>query len=274
MAAAYVLSDVTLAMRPSTLPCIATVTDTAATIARVREEEASKPSRERLFEDPFAHLFRGGDAAAEVLERFASAPFFRESVRVRTRFIDDGVRDAVASGIRQVLILGAGFDCRALRLPEIAAQSVAVFEVDFAEQLRTKREILAHAGIVVPERVHAVSCDFMAPEFAARLSRDLQASGFDAGAATCMLWEGVMSYLNDAGIDATLRWLARAGSPGSRLIFNYTTFRLTAAGLLERARAAGFATLFDYGCDELYRRYLQSEPPPYGEFYRLGEAHV
>jgi O-methyltransferase involved in polyketide biosynthesis len=146
--------------------------------------------------------------------------------------------------------------------------------VDFAEQLRTKREILTRAGIAVPERVRAVRCDFMAPEFAARLSGDLRAAGFDAGRATCMLWEGVIGYLNDASIDATLRWLARAGAAGSRLIFNYTTFRLTAAALLERVRTAGFATVFDYGCDELYRRYLEAEPPPYGEVYRLGDARV
>jgi methyltransferase (TIGR00027 family) len=219
-------------------------------------------------------LFRGGDAAAEVLERFDRAPFFRESIRVRTRFIDDAVRESVGAGMRQLLILGAGFDCRALRLPELAARHVAVFEVDFEEQLQTKREILARAAVTLPRTLHAVSCDFMAPEFTETLSRDLKAAGFDATAFACMIWEGVIGYLDDASIDATLRWLARGRAAGSRLLYNYATFRLTPAGFVERVGAAGFTNVQEYGCDELFRRYLATEPPPHGEIFRIGDARV
>jgi methyltransferase (TIGR00027 family) len=219
-------------------------------------------------------LFRGGDAAAEVLKLFASAPFFRESVRVRTRFIDDAVRESLAAGTRQLLILGAGFDCRALRLPELAAHHAAVFEVDFEEQLRTKREILARAGVTIPALLHAVACDFTRADFTARLSRDLSAAGFDAALPACMIWEGVIGYLDDASIDATLRWLVNGRARGSRLVYNYATFRLAPAAFLARVRAAGFASVHEYGCDELYRRYLGVEPPPHGDGYRIGDARV
>jgi methyltransferase (TIGR00027 family) len=252
------------------------VTDTAAAIARVRQEEGARPAFERLFEDPFAHLFRGGAAADEVSERYLSAPFFREGVRVRTRFIDDGVRDALAHGTRQILVLGAGFDCRALRLREIAdrERAVAVFEIDFDEQLRTKREILEEAGVRIPTGLRFVACDLAAPAFEQPLMRNLAAAGFDAVMPACMILEGVINYLDEPAIDRGLRWLARIGAPGSRLLFNYNTFRFGVAAFAERMRKAGFTRLADHGGDELYRRYLATEPPPCGELYRVGEARI
>jgi hypothetical protein len=47
--------------------------------------------------------------------------------------------EGLASGVRQVVLLGAGFDTRGLRLPEIAACQASVYEVDFAEQLEKER---------------------------------------------------------------------------------------------------------------------------------------
>src|SRR5438132_10435805 len=96
------------------------VTDTAAAIARVRSWESELPEDQRLFEDPYAHLFAGGSAADEAVQLFLSAPVFRDHVRLRTRFIDDAVRAALAAGVAQIINLGVGFDCRTLRLGEIA----------------------------------------------------------------------------------------------------------------------------------------------------------
>src|SRR5262245_22899442 len=111
------------------------VTDTAAAVARVRSWESELPEEQRLFEDPYARLFVGGAAADEAVQLFLSAPIFREHVRLRTRFIDDALRAALAAGLKQVVNLGVGFDTRTLRLPEIAEQGAQVYEVDFAAQL-------------------------------------------------------------------------------------------------------------------------------------------
>src|SRR5919204_6404377 len=89
-------------------PPLPDVMDTAAAVARVREEEGLRPPGQRLFEDPFARLFRGDADAEEVTARFFTVPFFREGIRLRTRFIDDVVRDALGAGLRQVVLLGAG----------------------------------------------------------------------------------------------------------------------------------------------------------------------
>jgi O-methyltransferase involved in polyketide biosynthesis len=79
-----------------------TVADTAFSIAVVRAEEADRPDAERLFDDPYASLFReAGAHAAEATQRYLDLPMFREGIRLRTRFIDDGVREGLATGLRQ-----------------------------------------------------------------------------------------------------------------------------------------------------------------------------
>jgi methyltransferase (TIGR00027 family) len=193
---------------------------------------------------------------------------------MRTRYIDDGVREAFAGGARQVLILGCGFDCRALRMGEIAQGCIATYEVDFAEQLRAKREILTAAGVALPAHVVPVACDLASSSFETLLTRALRAAGYATHQQVCMIWEGVIGYLDDATVDRSLRWLANAGSSGSRLLYNYQAFRLAPAAFTQRVRAAGFAHVDEHGCDELYHRYLACEPPPGGEMFRVAQARV
>src|SRR5690348_7193060 len=117
-----------------------TVADTAFSIAVVRAEEASRPAGERLFDDPFATLFaRAGANAAEGTRRYLDLPFFRDGVRLRTRFIDDSVRDGLAAGLDQIVLLGAGFDARGFRMAEITERRSAVYEIDTPEQMERKR---------------------------------------------------------------------------------------------------------------------------------------
>jgi O-methyltransferase involved in polyketide biosynthesis len=125
-----------------------TVADTAFSIAVVRAEEGSRPEGERLFTDPYASAFAAAGAhVAESTQRFLELPFFRDGVRLRTRFLDDCVRQGLASGLDQVVLLGAGFDTRGLRMPEIAARRATVFEVDTPYQLDRMRRALAGAGV-------------------------------------------------------------------------------------------------------------------------------
>ena len=252
------------------------VTDTAAIIATVRDAESELPPEQRLFVDPYARLFASGPDVDEVVERFRAVPVFREQVRVRTRFIDDFVRRGLADGARQIVILGAGFDCRALRLEEIAVSGASVFEVDFDEQLEKKRAVLERAGVAIPERVRFVGCDFMAADFDSSLGAALAAAGYSAGAMTLFLWEGVISYLNPPEIERTMRWMAASGGPGSRVVYNYSMnamFGLGPETMSARAEAAGFASVDDRSLSELYRRYLRSEPPSdIADLFRLAIA--
>jgi methyltransferase (TIGR00027 family) len=247
------------------------VTDTAAAIARVRSWERDLPEAERLFDDPYAHIFGGGEAADEVVRTLLSAPIFRCHVRLRTRFIDDAVRAGLAAGITQIVNLGVGFDCRTLRLREIAEHGVQVFEVDFASQLDRKVRLLTAAGIAMPPFAHLVPADLNG-EFEAGLTRDLVAAGFDPARPVVIVLEGVLSYLDDVPCDRTLRWIAGVTAAGSRLAFNYPISRFAPEDLEPRMRGAGFVWIDDASLGDVYGRYFDDDPPPGADLYRLAVA--
>jgi len=117
--------------------------------------------------------------------------------------------------VRQVLILGAGFDTRAYRLAPM--RETHVFEVDHpATQAAKRRALGGHAG-QPPAGVTFVPVVFGADDPA----RELAAAGFGPGASTLVLWEGVTNYLGPEAVDATFRFLAAALGPGSPLLFTY-----------------------------------------------------
>jgi methyltransferase (TIGR00027 family) len=252
-----------------------TVSDTAYTVALVRALEAELPAAERLFEDPFAAIFAAGGAHAAVgTQRFFELAFMREGVRLRTRFIDDFVREGLASGITQIVLFGAGFDARGLRMPEIAAHDARVFEVDFAALLTRKRELLAAAGVALPERIAYVACDFMAPDFEATLAAALEASGLRRGAGALFVWEGVLPYIDNAAVDRSLAFMARTGGRGTRVVFEFAKERFEPASAAEHTRRAGFTSFDDVTCDVLWRRHMPGDPHPAAAIIRMGTATV
>lgn len=249
-----------------------TVSDTAYAIALIRAQEADLNESERLFHDPFAHVFASAGAhAREGVERFLSLPFFREGIRLRTRHIDDVVENALAAGMRQLVFMGAGFDTRALRFPQVAELQVQAFEIDLPPLLETKRRLLEENGTALPEYVHHVGCDFLA-EFEAQLSTDLLAAGFQQGEAAMFVWEGVIAYIGHEAIDKSLRWMASVSGTGSRVVFDFSEFLLEPVPAHERTRRAGFERFEEIGLDALWRRHLPGDPMPMAQFAKLGIA--
>ena len=214
--------------------------------------------------------------ASEGTSRLLQLPFVVDAVRLRTRFIVDFLREGLASGVCQVVLLGAGFDTRGLRLAEIAACQASVYEVDFAEQLEKKRALLDAAGVTLPARIAAVECDFMAPGFDDLLLVALGQSGFRRGERALFVWEGVIAYIDAAAVDRSLRFVVNAGGRGSRLAFDF------AAGITfdpeppaERLRGTGFTAFKAVGFDELWRLYRQpGEPHLNASVMQMGVAEV
>lgn len=197
---------------------------TAAWVALARYLGRLLPAESQLAEDPYGALF-SAPAAAEALARSAAGR--RLAVRpglgtwiaylqVRTRVIDDDVRAFVARGGRQLVVLGAGYDCRALRLPELAG--AAVFEIDHPATQRHKREVLAARAIASPARY--LEWDFEARPVG-ELPEALAAAGLDRTAPVLTIWEGVTMYLTEPAIDASLRAIAAWSAPGSELVMTY-----------------------------------------------------
>jgi methyltransferase (TIGR00027 family) len=249
-----------------------TVTDTAYAIAFIRAQEAELGESERLFVDPYARIFAAAGAhAREGTERFLSLPFFRDGIRLRTRHIDDVVREAIARGTRQLVLMGAGFDARALRVPEVAQHGVQTFEIDFPALVETKRSLLADAGITVPGSVHYLACDFTG-DFEAPLQEELLAAGFERARPALFVWEGVIAYIGQEAIDKGLRFMASIGAGGSQVVFDFSEYLFDTEPAPERTRRAGFSSFDEVGFDDLWRRHLPGEPSPSAGIVRLGVA--
>ncbi len=136
------------------------------------------------------------------------------SMLCRKRYIDDKTREALRMGCEVVVILGAGLDTRAYRLPELAG--VPVFEVDLPENITFKRERVEAVLGQVPANVHLVPVDFEAQDFV----RVLAEHGCALRRRTFFVWEGVTQYLAEAAMRSTMRSLSEA-APGSRLVLTY-----------------------------------------------------
>ncbi len=132
----------------------------------------------------------------------------------RTRVFDDLVMAAVREGASQVVLLGAGGDSRAYRIPALG--KVLTFEVDHPEtgswkQARVKRML---GGL--PEHVRYVPIDFGTDALVTALER----AGFDRERRTFFLWEGVTMYLRPDAVEAVLSLVAQS-SEGSGIGFDY-----------------------------------------------------
>jgi methyltransferase (TIGR00027 family) len=139
----------------------------------------------------------------------------------RTRFIDDNIECAVADGARQVVVLGAGFDSRAVRLRRALDSGIGIFEVDRASTQQYKRrrlvEILGRLG---PQAVY-VAANLRHVDLVNRLQRE----GYDPRLKTVFVWEGVTMYLPERFVRHTLEAIASRSAAGSCVLFDYWTRR-------------------------------------------------
>ncbi len=200
---------------------------TAEYMAFFRALESARPPRKRLFVDSYArHFLRPSLRKAVFLSRipvlgaFVSwyadrrLPGARTSAIARTRLIDEVLCQALVDGIRQIVILGAGFDCRAYRLPE--AHSAIAFEVDHPVTLAVKVMYLRQVIPQMPPNVHFVEIDFNRQTVPAVLAE----AGLDSELPALFLWEGVTNYLTHDAVDSVLRYVGTR-APGSRVVFTY-----------------------------------------------------
>lgn len=287
-----------------------TASKTAEFVALYRALEDTETRRPALFRDPFSAAFLSPTLAIAMrlsrirplrgaLERYADwrAPGARTSAIGRTRFIDDVVRADAREGVRQLVVLGAGYDCRAHRLPELA--ETRVFEVDRPDTQAHKRVVLGGAGAGVRGDVDYIPVDFAVDD----LSRKLRAGGWAAERPTTFIWEGVTNYLDESSVADVLRLVGAAAS-GSVLVFTYIhrgvldgsarfdgadklvrnvrwlgepwTFGLDPDDVGAFVARFGLALEQDLGADEYRERYFGLCPRElrgYG-FYRIAVARV
>jgi methyltransferase (TIGR00027 family) len=227
---------------------------TAAWVAAARQLGQLLPDGIRLVDDPYGAAFTsrwiaslieqavaddGSQAPLDMALRrlrgpITAVPGLRRWIlymQVRTRVIDDAIRAFVAAGGRQLVLLGAGYDSRALRLPELAG--VRVFEIDHPATQGHKRATLARIGVVSPAKYVEWNFEEQPME---DLPEALAEAGHDAARPTFTVWEGVTMYLSEPAIDASLRAIAEWSAPGSQLAMTYVAKeRLAQPSLVTRA---------------------------------------
>lgn len=237
---------------------------TAENNAILRVHESMRPESERICSDAYATCFlpdrliaatdrndKISQAIADWERRF---PGVCNSIIARTRFIDDCLEEAIAGGIRQLVILGAGYDTRALRF-EALKDGVAVFELDHPTTQRTKLERIKRYIVADHSHVRYIPIDFDNDP----LEEKLLAYGYDGHLKAVFIWEGVTYYIPASTVDRTLQFISRRAALKSSVIFDYfpssvadgTTRMAEARALRDGLKQIGEAIVFGIAPDRL-----------------------
>lgn len=233
-----------------------------------------------VFPDPLAVPILGSEYLPEVERtRFKlhkpHSVALRAHLVARSRYAEDLLARAVANGVTQYVLLGAGLDTFAYRnsFPQLH-----VFEVDHPATQQWKRDLLATSGIAVPQSLTYVPVDFEHQQLATQLAP----AGFDTTRPAFFAWLGVVPYLTHAAFRSTLALIASCPS-GSGVVMDYGQPR-SALPYLEQlahdslasrvqlagepfhlfftphqmaAELSGFRNLEDLGANELNTRYFK-----------------
>jgi methyltransferase (TIGR00027 family) len=214
--------------RPSRTAALVAFLRAAANLDLSGVRRFADPTAAKLLPAPFAELhgalvWLDGHGQRERLRRRLAGPL--DVVPLRTLAIDAELCAAIERGATQVVILGAGLDGRAWRMPELAR--AVVFEVDHPATQADKRTRARALGAPRSELCY-VPVDFERDSLDARLAE----AGHDAARPTVWVWEGVITYLTLAALRTTLATVAERSAPTSRLLAQYRD------RLHERDRAA------------------------------------
>ena len=260
--------------------------ESSHTAERVAERRAAHQLLDvpLVFEDPIAFaVLRPGVADSirrdpQSYNRSVVGRYLRAFLVVRSRVAEDSLAAAIAGGVRQYVVLGAGLDTSALRNP-YASDELRVFEVDHPDTQRTKRSRISTAGIPVPDNLTFVAADLAAVP----LGPALHAAGFDEARPSFFSWLGVVPYLEPGDIRTVWGYVGSM-SGGTTIVFDYAVTPSSMSipsrlviGMMARRVAAigepwksyfdpstisdelhqfGFSSVEILGGDELNRRYF------------------
>ncbi len=208
---------------------------TAFNVCSMRAYESRKSKTNRICYDPLAYEFvkafirqfdrprvpeflswRIGKMNAWFNYTFRF-PSLHTSIVSRCRYIDEVLEKEMQKGLEQIVILGAGFDTRAYRFPEIRKNEILVFEIDFPATQEFKLDVIEKNHLIENGHVCYISHDFNKGALEEKLAR----SGFNAQGRTLYIWEGVSMYLSAESVKDVFKFVAQNSGPFSRILFDY-----------------------------------------------------
>jgi methyltransferase (TIGR00027 family) len=264
---------------------IENVGGTAFVVAEFRAEENVEIAP--LYEDPVVGLFLNEETKRAAGRVAASFPPVKDIVKIRTKYFDDRLDLHLRSHVRQVVILGAGLDTRAVRK---RAPGVTYFEIDEAATLEVKQACYAQQGFNL--NLKLIPGNYVTDGLIGMLEKN----GFDFDLPTYFIWEGNTMYLP---LDRTKQILTelRSAVTHFRVSFDYmaesviskTTGDSGITSLVESfanmgapwlsgirdiqslARELGLDLIENFRTSELYRAHWLSRlmPSPIFDFYSV-----
>lgn len=198
---------------------------TSLLVAAMRAAETSRSDEQgRLFSDPYASEL-AGDAGLELMRRAIKEVGDQPAIAVRTAFIDEKFKDALNSGIRQIVIVASGMDSRAYRLN--FPPGTKVFELDQPEVLKYKEEKLAQ---VKPR------CQRKAIEVDLReeWQNNLLQAGFNRSERTLWTVEGLLMYLDEAQVTKLFERINTLAVPHDLMLFDILSRNLLEAPYMQK----------------------------------------
>lgn len=201
---------------------------TAENNAAVRAFESMHSADARICHDPYARRFVSDELqmatdlqsalARQISDWENRFPGICGAIAVRTRFIDDCLAAAIAEGLQQLVILGAGYDTRAMRF-EGLKKNIAVFELDHPATQKIKRQRCRLFQTAFPERIVFVPIRFGEQD----LGRTLFDHGYRSAGKSFFIWEGMSYYLPAAVVEDTLAFISHHTAEGSSIVFDYVS---------------------------------------------------
>ena len=199
---------------------------TAVTVTSWRAIESSNPNNTRVCFDPFAKHFLSGMYRCivnwKILIKIAiwyadfRAPGAYGEAVARTRYIDDYLKSCIQNGIKQLVILGAGYDSRAYRCDELK-EKAKVFELDHPSTQHLKKKKLRALFGFLPDNVVYIPIDFDREKLGERLFE----RGYSKKLKTLFIWEGVTAYITTGAVETILAFVVNNSASGSSIIFDY-----------------------------------------------------
>ena len=282
------------------------ISRTAQYMAFFRALETKRFNNGNLFSDHDAIHFL--DRGLKLAVNLSNLPFFKSYLKkiihqkipgayssgiARTKYIDDLLCSTIKDGVKQVLILGAGFDTRASRLEWL--QSIPVIEIDHPNTSGFKTDIYKKRIGSLPQYVTYCLMDFNQENLEELSGRQ----NFDFTKPTTIIWEGVTNYLTAEAIDKTFSFISKFVN-GSFVIFTYVHQQVLenpdsffgaakliknlenlqerwTCGFLPKELANylsnfGFTLVEDLGATEYRQKYLPERTEKGYEFYRVAIA--